>query len=172
MPRRVLTQLLEERVMTRAPWVPPAPPTLCPQPPESSSPASPLFLRVPKKNCPDTSSRGQLCRYAFLLFCYLCCVPWLEWFQKKTVRLCLPAFSYFAMSFYDVLLVLRTSMRMVPKKLSAHAAPRTVISLCLFSCEHSIIIIPSRGVFIYRKQYLFGKQISVSLKIACSDTYK
>jgi len=49
LPRRVLTQLLKERVMTRAPWVPPAPPTLCPQPPESSSPASPLFLRVPKK---------------------------------------------------------------------------------------------------------------------------
>ena len=126
-----------------------------------------------KKNCPDTSSRGQLCRYAFLLFCYLCCVSWLEWFQqKKTVRSRRPAFSYFAMSFYDVLLLLRILTRMVPKKLSGHAAPRTVISLCLFSCEHCIIIIPSRGVFIHRKRHLWGKQISVFMKIACSDTYK
>ena len=66
------------------------------------------------------------------------------------------------MSFYDVLRLLCILTRMVPNKLSGHAALRTVISLCLFSCEQCIIIIPSRGVFIHRKRHLWGKQISVS----------
>ena len=81
---------------------------------------------------------------------------------KKTARSRRPAFSYFAMSFYDVLLLLRILTRMVPKKLSGHAAPRTVISLYLFSCEHCIIIIPSRGVFIYENG-TFGANKSVFL---------
>ena len=83
---------------------------------------------------------------------------------KKTVRSRRPAFNYFAMPFYDVSLLLRILTRMVPKKLSGHAAPRTVISLCLFSCEHCIIIIPSRGVFSYRKRIFGANKLVIAIR--------